>query len=181
MCGVWIALEPVNEENGGLHYYPGSHRLPVLECHDAGISGFDGGGSYTKYEDAIENLIAVAGLSKRVVSLEPGDALIWAANLLHGGNPILREGATRFSQVTHYYFEGCRFYTPLHSDIASGEIALRESIVNIATRKKIDQTELYRGFSLFKSFGKWMDRRVSLAKRRIMGKKNQQQDNRSTQ
>lgn len=112
MFGVWIALKPVNEENGGFLYYPGSQRLPVLECHDVGISGLDGGGSYTKYEDAIENLIAVAGLTKKVVSLEPGDALIWAANLIHGGNPILREGATRFSQVTHYYFEGCRFYPP---------------------------------------------------------------------
>ncbi len=28
MCGVWVALEDVDERNGPLHYYPGSHRLP---------------------------------------------------------------------------------------------------------------------------------------------------------
>lgn len=59
---------------------------------------------------------------------------------------------------------------PLHSDIASGGIALRESIVNIETRKTISQPDLYRGFSLFKKLGKWLDRRVSLTKRRILGK-----------
>ncbi|MGE3143702.1 MAG: phytanoyl-CoA dioxygenase family protein, partial [Hyphomonadaceae bacterium] len=29
MCGVWVALEDVGEENGPLIYYPGSHALPI--------------------------------------------------------------------------------------------------------------------------------------------------------
>lgn len=28
MCGVWIALEDIDENNGPLHYYVGSHRMP---------------------------------------------------------------------------------------------------------------------------------------------------------
>src|SRR5262249_31126765 len=30
MCGVWVALEDVNEDAGPLEYYPGSHKWPLL-------------------------------------------------------------------------------------------------------------------------------------------------------
>lgn len=29
MCGVWVALEDIDLENGPLHYYRGSHELPI--------------------------------------------------------------------------------------------------------------------------------------------------------
>ena len=32
MCGVWVALEDITEDNGPLHYYPGSHRLPDYDA-----------------------------------------------------------------------------------------------------------------------------------------------------
>ena len=44
-----------------------------------------------------------------------GEALIWHANLLHGGAPTRVPGRSRHSQVTHYFFEGCRYYTPMES------------------------------------------------------------------
>jgi len=28
MCGVWLALEDIDADNGPLIYYPGSHRGP---------------------------------------------------------------------------------------------------------------------------------------------------------
>ena len=28
MCGVWVALEDMDMDNGPLVYYPGSHQLP---------------------------------------------------------------------------------------------------------------------------------------------------------
>jgi hypothetical protein len=28
MCGVWVALEDITPLNGGLEYYPGSHKIP---------------------------------------------------------------------------------------------------------------------------------------------------------
>jgi len=90
-----------------------------------GISRKDRGSTYPIYEDAVEELISATGLKKQVALLAPGDVLIWAANLLHGGEPILRSGSTRMSQVTHYFFEGCRFYTPLLSDIPEGEVQRR--------------------------------------------------------
>jgi hypothetical protein len=57
---------------------------------------------------------------------DKGTALVWASNLLHGGAPIVDPGSTRMSQVTHYYFEDCIYYTPVYSDTALGELALRE-------------------------------------------------------
>ena len=36
MCGVWIALEDVTEDNGPLVYYPGSHHLPELRVDQLG-------------------------------------------------------------------------------------------------------------------------------------------------
>jgi hypothetical protein len=44
-----------------------------------------------------------------------GQALIWAANLLHGGSVQHDPARTRWSQVTHYYFRDCIYYTPAFS------------------------------------------------------------------
>lgn len=30
MCGVWVALEDIDEDNGPLVYYPGTHNWPIL-------------------------------------------------------------------------------------------------------------------------------------------------------
>jgi len=148
MCGVWVAFEEINADNGPLHYYPKSHRLPVLEAHDVGISAAnilsksseENAQHYVKYENAVEEMIQAAGLEKKIVELQPGDALIWAANLLHGGEPIHKQGATRMSQVTHYYFEGCSFYTPLYSDLPSEFIRFRPAVVDISTGERINQS-----------------------------------------
>ncbi|HAA91592.1 MAG TPA: phytanoyl-CoA dioxygenase, partial [Rhodospirillaceae bacterium] len=39
MCGVWVALEDVDIASGPLIYYPGSHKLPLLDLSDAGVAG----------------------------------------------------------------------------------------------------------------------------------------------
>lgn len=151
MCGVWVAFESVTDDNGPLHYYPGSHRLPTLECSDFGVSGSSGDyklrrfhspGHYQRYEAAVAELIQIAGLRKQTVRFEKGDALIWAANLLHGGEPIRTPGASRLSQVTHYYFEGCRFYTPLLSDLRRGYVHFRDGIRNILTDQPVGRRGL---------------------------------------
>lgn len=118
MCGVWIALEPVDERNGALHYFPGSHRLPILELNDLGLFGEEAAmvGNYEVYCAMLQAMIRAHGLSKQVALMERGEGIVWAANLYHGGDPILDPTRTRFSQVTHYYFEGCAYHAPLSSD-----------------------------------------------------------------
>ena len=53
--------------------------------------------------------------------IKKGQALIWSANLLHGGSPAKDPNRTRKSQVTHFFFEGTRYYTPLMSKDLSTE------------------------------------------------------------
>ena len=139
MCGVWVAFESIDEENGPLHYYPGSHKLPFFGMEELGIHGSEEREAYSfysEYENHVKSLIATSGLKKETVKMEKGDCLIWAANLLHGGEPILDEARSRHSQVTHYYFEDCLYYTPLRSSLLKREVFVRRPY-NILSGKKI--------------------------------------------
>ncbi|MEY2565473.1 MAG: hypothetical protein QOE35_2 [Actinomycetota bacterium] len=140
MAGVWIALEDVGPDNGPLHYYPGSHKLRVYELHDIGLASAklsDRNERYAGYEEFVGRLVAQHGLRKEVVSVKRGEALIWAANLFHGGEPIRRAGSTRHTQVTHYYFEGCRYYTPIYSDPAVGRFAWKR-VIDVTSDRPVE-------------------------------------------
>jgi len=113
MAGVWVALEDIDEDNGPLIYYPGSHKLPYYSMQDLGLEpGYD---NYQNYEQKIQQLIADQGFESELGVAKKGEALIWHANLLHGGAPRKDLERSRHSQVTHYYFEGCKYYTPMES------------------------------------------------------------------
>jgi ectoine hydroxylase-related dioxygenase (phytanoyl-CoA dioxygenase family) len=114
MCGVWVALEDVDMDNGPVVFYPGSHRLPFVSMADAGLEANES--SYGDYERHIEQLIQRDGLEPRFATIEKGQALVWAANLLHGGSPQPDRTRSRHSQVTHYFFEGCRYWAPMVSE-----------------------------------------------------------------
>jgi hypothetical protein len=124
MCGVWVALEDVDENNGPLEYYPGSHRLPPLSHLTLGLTGSEQAGyeHYGAYEELVQTLVRELKLERRVLRMPRGQAIVWAANLLHGGSPIRDPKRTRHSQVTHYYFEGCLYYQPQRSDPFLGRI-----------------------------------------------------------
>ncbi|MCJ8210834.1 phytanoyl-CoA dioxygenase family protein [Mucilaginibacter sp. RS28] len=143
MCGVWVALEDVTEDNGPLHYYPGSHKLPFYDMADMGVKASDSlkmKNGYMNYNDYYETFIEEVtkglGLQKEKLLIKKGQALIWAANLLHGGEVINKAGTTRHSQVSHYYFENCTYYTPLFTDMLLKKIFLRD-IVDIATGQHV--------------------------------------------
>ena len=114
MCGVWVALEDMDMENGPLVYYPGSHRLPYLRPSDFGVEAK--WENYPSYEHYIADQIAREGFEARYGTIDKGQAIVWAANLVHGGAPQKDPERTRLSQVTHYFFEGCKYYTPMASE-----------------------------------------------------------------
>ncbi len=107
----WIALEDVTIGAGELFYYAGSHRFPEFKF----------GGAYKSVSEArrmgtpepvldreirahcamLEERARKLGLQKGVFAARAGDALIWHADLVHGGNPVSAE-VTRKSFVTHY-------------------------------------------------------------------------------
>jgi hypothetical protein len=113
MCGVWLALEDIDLDNGPLRYFPGSQRLPVFHMDELGLE--PKASEYQKYEDRVEKILAEQGFSSQPALLKRGQALIWSANIFHGGSKVLDRNRTRLSQVTHYYFPGCIYYTPLLS------------------------------------------------------------------
>jgi hypothetical protein len=118
MCGVWLALEDVSPGSGPLRYYPGSHRLPVLTMQDAN-GGADTVVTTQNYNDtygpAMRARLEAGGFEARHGLLKKGQIAVWAANLAHGGSPILDPQSTRQSLVVHYYFEDCVYYTPMLS------------------------------------------------------------------
>ena len=120
MCGVWVAIEKVTMENGPLFYYPGSHRLPYKNYEDFGIEVQIPElepESYSRYEEEIERSVSEAGYQRQQFAAEPGDVLIWHANLVHGGSVVTGASASRWSQVTHYYFDDCIHFTPRYSQV----------------------------------------------------------------
>lgn len=112
MCGVWVALEDIDMDNGPLIYYPGSNKLPEYTMADAGAPEAHSR-HYPIYEQFIQDVIAEFGLEADYGTIPKGHALIWSSNLLHGGAPQKDPHRSRHSQVTHYFFEGCRYYTPM--------------------------------------------------------------------
>ena len=107
LIAAWIALESTDKDNGPLFYYPGSHKLPYVNCidYESGNGKWLIGGKYHKYEDKIEEILGESVFEKKYFYAEPGDVLIWHANLLHGGDPIQKSGRTRKSMVAHYFCE----------------------------------------------------------------------------
>lgn len=138
MCGVWVALEDVSLENGPLFYYPGSHKMPEYNFSQiketANPTTYE---DYLEYEDFIESLLEVSGYRKEIFLAKKGDVLIWSSNIIHGGMPVLKAGSSRWSQVTHYFFKDCYYYTPMLSNMVTDELFLRNHLINIKTNEVV--------------------------------------------
>ncbi len=106
LIAIWIALEDIGEDQGPLHYYPGSHRLPYYLNADYGNEGSWlrlGSKGYDAYEAFIRKKIEESGLKQETFLARKGDVLIWHANLFHGGSPHTNPAKTRRSMVMHYF------------------------------------------------------------------------------
>jgi ectoine hydroxylase-related dioxygenase (phytanoyl-CoA dioxygenase family) len=157
MCGVWIALEDVDADNGPLVYYPGSHKLPTptIDVIEEAIGErLDPAGFETvrelrdersrQYSAYCRLLIEKHDLQPQYGTIRKGQAMIWSSNLLHGGAKQHDRARTRLSQVTHYLFEDVRLQRPIWSEsgltywdypvwvreppIESGVAALRKAV-----------------------------------------------------
>ncbi len=137
MCGVWIALEDVAPDAGPLSYYPGSHRLPYVTSADLGLTKMQVQAEDHKqrlFEPYWQQQIKAHGFERQLLLARKGDVLIWHANLLHGGLTVQNHHLTRWSQVVHVLFDGCRFTAPMQS-FGKGRVCYRPRF-DVATRKK---------------------------------------------
>jgi len=118
MCGVWVALQDVQEDSGPLIYYPRSHRLPYLSAESMGLDPEQVAAEPHPQRFFQEHWHAAVqrwGYQRKRFLPKQGEVLIWHANLLHGGAPVSVRTARRWSQVTHYFFSDCLYTTPLRS------------------------------------------------------------------
>ncbi|MFK4874891.1 phytanoyl-CoA dioxygenase family protein [Novosphingobium sp. ZW T3_23] len=127
MCGVWLAMEDIGADAGPLFYLPGSHRWLALTNSIIGRRGHRStlDSAQAPYAQGWTALREVYGAIEEPFLARKGQALIWTANLLHGGSRQIDNTLTRWSQVTHYYFDDCIYYTPAFSDEALGRLDLR--------------------------------------------------------
>jgi hypothetical protein len=141
MCGVWVALEDITPENGAVFYYPKSQNLPEYNFSHFNEKPIDTSyDNYIAYEDFIERIVVANNFEKKPFYAKKGDVLIWSSNIIHGGSKVINEKSTRYSQVTHYYFKDCTFYTPMLSNMVTNELFLKNNLVDIKTGEKIKQS-----------------------------------------
>ena len=72
----WIALEPVDLENGCLHVVPGIHNEDIVE--------------HVKYDDGVHEEIPrelTEDITREPVPLHTGDAVVWHAKMWHMSPP----------------------------------------------------------------------------------------------
>jgi hypothetical protein len=118
LAAAWIAFEDIHPDCGPLEFYPGSHRLPYVFSRDLQISVDDmkneGYTTYrARYEPFVKGLIAEHRLRPDYFEARKGDALIWHANLLHGGSQRRDLRLTRKALVGHYFARGAFVYHDL--------------------------------------------------------------------
>lgn len=132
MVGVWIAFEDVDETNGTLQIVPGSHKWPVYEYNNLNLphpDTLENGEekNYRIYEQFLIELVKSKKAKEKIVNLKKGQALIWAANMLHGGcnvDKVTDFNKTRLTQANHYFFQGCKtHYHPMFSTPLDGKYA----------------------------------------------------------
>lgn len=104
-CASWVALEDVQAGSGELIYYSGSHRLPDW-LYSGRYKHFnhkrDSHEEHLRHLESLHLRAKERGLELQSFLPKKGDALIWAADLAHGGSAISDAGLTRRSLVTHY-------------------------------------------------------------------------------
>jgi ectoine hydroxylase-related dioxygenase (phytanoyl-CoA dioxygenase family) len=129
LTAAWVALDDMTENNGSLIYVPKSHKLPIFDFYDLKIKVPEYGkqfDSYEEYENFVRQLVESNELPVESLRCKRGQVLIWAANLIHGGDVIRDPNTTRYSQVTHYYYDDCDvYYSPMFSEAWKGEFSVK--------------------------------------------------------
>jgi ectoine hydroxylase-related dioxygenase (phytanoyl-CoA dioxygenase family) len=107
LAAAWVACEEVDEENGPVFYYPGSHRIPKFRFSGEKLT-YDGKdpGLPARFAEYLADQCQEMGFEKKILTARKGDVLVWHAALAHGGAPAKDRARTRKSLVSHYTSAG---------------------------------------------------------------------------
>ncbi len=110
VTGAWVALDPVDEDNGTLCVVPGTHRLPITG-HEV-IPGVNAGAFGASGVEGSADMMAKAV----TIALAPGDGVLFHPHLYHrtGGN---RTDRHRRVLTLHFASASCRSLTPTQPDV----------------------------------------------------------------
>jgi len=112
-CGVWYALEDIDQKAGPLKYYKKSHKIDYINNHEIYNKLYDYKKTYNQnnfncmvhFNKLIENQCKKLNLElfneTNYENINKGDVVIWHPNLLHGGSIVIDETLTRYSLVSH--------------------------------------------------------------------------------
>lgn len=113
MCGVWTALEDVQEGSGELAVYPGSHRLPRVYMSSVGVKKV-ADEDWTDFGKTVvprwTEMLAEKGFEPEIYRPKAGTVLIWHENLMHAGSVRRDPEKSRRSIVCHYFARGAVAY-----------------------------------------------------------------------
>jgi phytanoyl-CoA hydroxylase len=101
----WIALEDIRPGSGELMYFDGSHRLPEYLFsgkYKHWNAKRDGEQQHSEWHASLYENAQRMGLDETTFVPSKGDALIWSADLAHGGSAVSDQTLTRKSLVGHY-------------------------------------------------------------------------------
>jgi phytanoyl-CoA hydroxylase len=106
MMASWVALEDIYHGSGELEYIVGSHKLPYKTLDDTKDIVFVTGSPAAREAHVKEmwDQVKAKGLKRQAFAPKKGQALIWHANLIHGGGAPygVHANKTRKSFVVHY-------------------------------------------------------------------------------
>ena len=95
VASVWMAIDPVDEENGCLRYIPGSHLRGIRPHALTSVLGFSQG--ITDYGPKDEEM-------EEVVHMQPGDAVVHHAETIHRADP--NQSASRHRRAIAMVYNG---------------------------------------------------------------------------
>jgi phytanoyl-CoA hydroxylase len=101
-AAAWIALEDIQPGSGELEYYEGSHQVPSYLFGGRRKRMPPGADDHGRYLSYLHEEAARLALPLRRFLPKKGDALVWSADLAHGGAKVDDPGLTRRSLVAHY-------------------------------------------------------------------------------
>lgn len=100
--GCWVALEDITPGSGELQYYTGSHKIPEFMWCDRGRARPPEWDDHRAFLRWVCEKSEAQGCALTRFHPKKGDALVWHADLVHGGSPRIKREVSRWSLVSHY-------------------------------------------------------------------------------
>ena len=95
MIGVWYALEDISKESGAFYVLDKTHKLGLISAEDHP--------DHDSYLEFIQDILNKNINSKKLMTIDKGDIILWSSFLIHGADKQTIESLSRKSFTSHFY------------------------------------------------------------------------------